>query len=486
MKVTNLINLLLVLFPIMSYAQVGIGTTSPNSASLLDISSTTQGVLLPRMTTAQMNAIPDPVKGLTIFNSESSSYYFYNGGSWEELAGAVKRDNYKLVKSIADLADELTAGGGTKYLLDEDYTYEINGSIIFDLPLDPNNAYIEGVDVRGDILVNNTGGALIRGVGAGSFRNLTIAGNGYPVFDVNGTGVETLVLNAIAYGGASEVGSISNIGFLYINVGQFLSCSDGLALNTIGTVFLVNSFWTESCTGTFLDLSGSFNEFQMANGTVSIGASEVGIDVSANPVINESASINATSFEGAGDYVVAYTSGTYPGYNFTTDWYINAGGILNESHELATADFYFAGDVTTGFSQTISNGTATELQGVISGGASADYDSDLLFRFSVAGGGNRLVYDGKISRSFQVNAALSVRVENANNDFYAFTIAKNGVPLDRSTTSVRIDNATQIQSISINSVVNLANNDYLEVYIKRLTGSGDDNVVVFSENVTVK
>ena len=34
------------------FAQVGIGTTTPNPSSVLDVSSTTQGMLTPRMTTA--------------------------------------------------------------------------------------------------------------------------------------------------------------------------------------------------------------------------------------------------------------------------------------------------------------------------------------------------------------------------------------------------------------------------------------------------
>ena len=104
----------------------------------------------------------------------------------------------------------------------------------------------------------------------------------------------------------------------------------------------------------------------------------------------------------------------------------------------------------------------------------------------MGGDGNRLVYDGKITRAFQVVASLAIRVENANNDFYGFTIAKNGVSLDRSNAVVRIDNATQIQSVSINSVVDLSNNDYIEIFVHRLTGGGNDTLVVFSENVSIK
>jgi len=52
-----------------SMAQMGIGTTTPNSNAALDLSSTSQGMLFPRMTTAQRDAIVSPAKGLTIFNT---------------------------------------------------------------------------------------------------------------------------------------------------------------------------------------------------------------------------------------------------------------------------------------------------------------------------------------------------------------------------------------------------------------------------------
>lgn len=54
---------------LVSMAQVGIGTNSPNANAALDVVSTTQGMLFPRMTTAQRDAISSPAKGLIIFNT---------------------------------------------------------------------------------------------------------------------------------------------------------------------------------------------------------------------------------------------------------------------------------------------------------------------------------------------------------------------------------------------------------------------------------
>ncbi|WP_303319187.1 hypothetical protein Q4Q34_16310 [Flavivirga abyssicola] len=53
----------------MSYAQVGIGTVTPNNSSVLDVQSTNKGVLLPRLTNAQKNNIPSPATGLMVYDT---------------------------------------------------------------------------------------------------------------------------------------------------------------------------------------------------------------------------------------------------------------------------------------------------------------------------------------------------------------------------------------------------------------------------------
>lgn len=64
-------------------AQVGIGTTSPNSSAALDITSTNSGILIPRMTQAQRNAITTPATGLLIFQTDATAgFYYYNGSAW--------------------------------------------------------------------------------------------------------------------------------------------------------------------------------------------------------------------------------------------------------------------------------------------------------------------------------------------------------------------------------------------------------------------
>lgn len=64
---------------------VGIGTTSPDSSAMLDISSTSKGLLMPRLTTAQMTAIANPATGLAVYNTDSSTICIYMGSAWRKM-----------------------------------------------------------------------------------------------------------------------------------------------------------------------------------------------------------------------------------------------------------------------------------------------------------------------------------------------------------------------------------------------------------------
>ena len=63
----------LFLLPLSSiYAQVGVGTTTPDVSSILDLSSTGKGLLMPRLTTTQRDGIVSPAEGLIIYNTTSN------------------------------------------------------------------------------------------------------------------------------------------------------------------------------------------------------------------------------------------------------------------------------------------------------------------------------------------------------------------------------------------------------------------------------
>jgi uncharacterized protein (TIGR02145 family) len=71
-------------------AQVGIGTTTPDASAALDITSTTKGLLTPRMTQTQRNAISSPSTGLIVWCTNcgnSGELQVYNGTTWTNMIG---------------------------------------------------------------------------------------------------------------------------------------------------------------------------------------------------------------------------------------------------------------------------------------------------------------------------------------------------------------------------------------------------------------
>ena len=71
-------------------AQTGIGTTSPDASAKLEVSSTSKGILFPRMTTVQRNAIISPANGLHVFDTDVNALWFFDGAVWINYATQAK------------------------------------------------------------------------------------------------------------------------------------------------------------------------------------------------------------------------------------------------------------------------------------------------------------------------------------------------------------------------------------------------------------
>src|SRR6476660_3528113 len=73
------------IFP--STGAAGIGTIMPEASSLLDIKSTSKGILIPRMTKTQRDAIAVPATGLMIYQTNGiPGFYYYDGILWASVA----------------------------------------------------------------------------------------------------------------------------------------------------------------------------------------------------------------------------------------------------------------------------------------------------------------------------------------------------------------------------------------------------------------
>ena len=83
-----------VLLQLCLYAQVGIGTATPDASAKLDVTSTTKGFLPPRMTAAQRSAISSPTNGLLVYQTDyPSGLYYFNAGVWSKLSETTSYPN---------------------------------------------------------------------------------------------------------------------------------------------------------------------------------------------------------------------------------------------------------------------------------------------------------------------------------------------------------------------------------------------------------
>ena len=143
---------------------VGIGTDIPNSTAILDLTSTTRGFLMPRMTTTQRDAIPSPATGLEIFNTITNGLEFFDGSDWIKVASEPE-----------PLVREISAATTTTF---KDHVISATGTFIVDLHTTVGSSNLLTIKcVSGTITIDANGtetidGSLTRDVTSGQSMNL--------------------------------------------------------------------------------------------------------------------------------------------------------------------------------------------------------------------------------------------------------------------------------------------------------------------------
>lgn len=482
-------------FTISFNAQVGIGTITPDASSVLDITSTTQGLLTPRMTTAQRTAIATPANGLLVFDTDIKSFYYYDTSTslWIKVFGDKEgRLKYKLIKSTdvlsTVLAAELAAGGGSKYLLDTGTLYEINGTIIVNFPIDLNNSYIVGQDAGEDKLVRLTGN-LFEGDKGGSIKILTLVASAGQVFNLLGSGqTQNLVLRDCIIASSANVGKIESFGLSFMSIVQFVGNTTGIIYKDIAKVLISNAAWFGNNTGTYETFQGTFGLIEKEGGFSEVVGTSIGMDVSSNPTITGDAVMDAVVFTGtltSGKYVNGYTVGSYVGYNFNDYWAVRCAGIPNEGDSYATGSYYF--DRSTAPANTVATtiNTAYKLTGTTI--------SSNLYRIT-APVNNRLTYMGKKTRTFQVVSNIAyLEVSGGTNAQYVYYIAKVSTPATgsvvtpiTSTESFTDTNGSFVQGFPITGTVQLSTGESIEVYLKRTNSGTKITMGTYSLSLSMK
>lgn len=133
--------LMIILLANLTYAQTGIGTTSPNPSAKLDVYASDKGFLPPRVTLTSVTdaaTIASPAEGLLVYNLGSvglqAGYYYWNGASWATIAtstiagsGVVSSDLVKLYQeAYSTTAGKASSTDGYSFTVPVSGRYEFN------------------------------------------------------------------------------------------------------------------------------------------------------------------------------------------------------------------------------------------------------------------------------------------------------------------------------------------------------------------------
>lgn len=199
---------------------IGIGISSSiNASAILDIGSTTKGVLFPRMTTTQRDAIASPAAGLVVYQNTNNYLSLYNGTNWQNVLSPNSNGNVGI---------NTTTDAG--YKLDVNGTARVSGVLTTTA-----DAVVNGVNIGlgGGAIVSNTRVGLNAGL-----NNTTGADNaafGRLAMLSNTTGLRNSAVGSRALQNNTTGGL--NISFGY-NAGSLIA--DDITPNTIASnsVFL--------------------------------------------------------------------------------------------------------------------------------------------------------------------------------------------------------------------------------------------------------
>jgi hypothetical protein len=225
----------------------------PHTSAILDIKSTGKGLLMPRMTSTQRNAIATPANGLLVFDTDTNSFWYYSSTVWMNLA------------SGWSLSGNIGTNPATHFLGTSDNTsliVKINNELSGQV--NPSGNWNTGWGLR--TLMNNTTGNDNTAIGAESlFANTTGGQN-------TGLGAGALKANTtgegnVAVGQLSMYNSTTGSFNIAVGIQALINNTTGSWNTAVGTGTLPNNSIGDYNTG--LGGNALFNNTTGINNTAS-------------------------------------------------------------------------------------------------------------------------------------------------------------------------------------------------------------------------
>ncbi len=455
--------LTLVLCFSIGYAQVGIGTATPNETSLLDMQSNSKGLLIPRMTTVERDAIVTPADGLQIYNTTKNTLDVYSAGAWKSFAYS-ESSNLVYVYDLADLPTPV----GTAITLDATKMYVFSGAVnISPNYIVMNGAGLRGTDPQKDMVVSTVIGAVLRSLDTSVFiENLAVVPAGgstsaYDFSDTTGTkycnifsGSSVVETPGVPSQGVGQVSGFKAITFTK----TYWNATDGLKITgTVGKFTAAFCFMEGISNGAGLEFLADLtaNDLDLSNNYF-IYTGQTGIKVAPGATVDR-ARLTTNMFRGVTTPLIGIDS-------YSLGWSMRQNTNIPDSR--AFSFIYFNNNTDPTNVGTI--GVFYRIAGVTTPVNEK--------RFTTSN--NKITYNGVEPIAGKIYVTISAKSPSNGSD-YTIGIAKNGymVPVIYASNAAAVNN--QSFQITLNTEVDLVTGDFIEVGIRR--NSGTSNSIVISE-----
>ena len=288
---------------------------------------------------------------------------------------------------------------------------------------------------------------------------LAIDGSVNPPLALDWTGVNFL--------NVPNVGLIDTADNWIYSKGAFLNSQNLQFDGTHGTIGIDNSIFVGSgSAGNILDILSTATitrRFRLIYSSVVVFGSTVGINVDASATIpTEGYILDTINFSAGGTYLsgVSYTD------NKTR--FVNSKGIENTAE---IGNYFMTNNATVTTITTVD--TAVKVLGATTANA-------INQKFTHTD--NRLTYVGALIRDFQVTATISLT--SGNNKVIGVYVAKNGVIITSSEMYSTTSGSGRAESVTCQTILELAENDYVEIWVEN--SSNSDDITVEYLNVICK
>lgn len=287
--------------------------------------------------------------------------------------------------------------------------------------------------------------------------NVTISAAHAYDLDATGNSDQNLDWFKVNFLDCATVGTIKNYDNSIMILIGYLDSDNVVFDGNVDTIAYTNTIFTGTGSGTSLVLPSSLTISRRIRITesafVSFG-SQIGIDYQGATIPNEDFILNTVNFSGGATYVNGVTSD-----NIISNWK-NCEGITNSA---SISYMTMNGNATA---TTIgATGTPVKISGTTT-------SQSITQKFTNTN--NRATYNGGIVRAFKVTSVISAL--SGNNNQIGLYIAKNGTVLEETEIYATTSGSGRAESIKVQGILQLATNDYIELFVENNTATNDITV----------